>query len=1097
MEYNIALSGTFDVENYGDLLFPEIFKRAMEKRGLNFNLFLFSPFECDGNTTGSLTGRVYSPEDMEKIHAEHPFDAVVIGGGALIRFDQIPVKRPGDTEISYYHIPDSWIYPSAFAIKNNIKLIYNLPQVPYEIDGAFAELTHYLLRNTDYISVRDKISEKHIADSYNGEEVPEISVHPDSVCCISELIPESQLPETAEIFDIKKPYAVIHINASKPEKDDVYLEKIIKNLISKGLQPVLLPLDYTYLDDVFMSEFNRKTGGMCKTFGRKLTIIEMASVLANCEMYIGSSFHGAITAMAYGKKALSYNCIHPYKNREIFKQFGVEKYVAENGEQLNLLADELLNDDNFNPNVAAVTKEVNEHFDRIFNIITQPETAEKSERDNADYIYNISPDLLRKVFDDESLHRELARLINENNDLRCRADHLKEIEDTAKIEDLIKRKDNNIQVLNERCTKLSSQLEKYAIQNQAFLSSRYWKITKPMRVFTGGIKKVMNRFKFTRNILKALSILFSSGPLGLARRLMGRTNSSAKLKISNKITAEQRRIEETTEFAHNVKFSIVVPLYNTPINFLKEMIDSVKNQTYKNWELCLADGSDAEHTDVEKCAREYAAADKRIVYKKLEKNLGISENTNACIKMATGDYIALFDHDDVLHPSALYCYACEIENGADFIYCDEDKFESLNKGFFAPYFKPDFSPDMLCANNYICHFTVFDRKLIDKVGMFRSDFDGSQDHDFILRLTEQAKKIVHIPKLLYHWRVSSASVASDPGAKPYTVKAGIKAVSEHLNRIGLCGTVESSPFHPNFYRLRYTIKGEPLISILIPSCNHTDDLDKCIKSIENLSTYRNFEIIVIENNSNSETFEYYKTLEQYENVSVVVYKTDTFNYSAINNFGAQFASGEYLLLLNNDIEVISPSWLEEMLMFAQRPDVGAVGAKLYYPDDTIQHAGVVVGLGGVAGHSFVHNSRSSVGYFGRCAMQQNISAVTAACIMVPRRVWDQINGLDESFAVAFNDIDMCMRIRKAGYLICFTPYAELYHYESKSRGLDDVDPVKAKRFNGEVLHFKEVWQNELIAGDPYYNKNLTLIGQSFTPKTSAEIKADIKREKSV
>lgn len=1084
MEYNIALSGTFDVENYGGLLFPEIFKRAMEKRGLNFNLFLFSPFECDGNTTGSLTGRVYSPEDMEKIHAEHPFDAVVIGGGALIQFDQIPVKRPGDTEISYYHIPDSWIYPSAFAIKNNIKLMFNLPQVPYEIDGAFAELTHYLLRNTDYISVRDKISEKHIADSYNGEEVPEISVHPDSVCCISELIPESQLPETAEIFDIKKPYAVIHINASKPEKDDVYLEKIIKNLISKGLQPVLLPLGYTHRDDVFMSEFNRKTGGLCKTFGRKLTIIEMASVLANCEMYIGSSFHGAITAMAYGKKALSYNCIHPYKNREIFKQFGVEKYVAENGEQLNLLADELLNDDNFNPNVAAVTKEVNEHFDRIFNLITQPETAEKSERDNADYIYNISPDLLRKVFDDESLHRELARLINENSGLKTEVKKLNEINDVVKIKSALQLKDGKIRALNERCKRLNYQVTQFSLQNKAILSSRYWRLTKPLRAITGGIKKVMGRFAFTRNILKALGILFSSGPVGLAKRLMGKVNGNAQFKISNTISNERRQAEESTEFDRNIKFSILVPLYNTPINFLKEMIDSVKNQTYKNWELCLADGSDAEHTDVEKCAREYAAADKRIVYKKLEKNLGISENTNACIKMATGDYIALFDHDDVLHPSALYSVMKEIcEKGADFIYTDEATFESPDiTRILTVHYKPDYARENLLANNYICHFTVFDRKILQKSGLFRHEYDGSQDHDMILRLTDNASKIVHIPQVLYFWRSHPNSVALDINSKKYAIDAGINAVKNSIVQHGYNAEVKSSRAFPTIYEIHYEIENYKKVSIIIPNKNHKENLQRCINSIFAFTTYPDYEIIIVDNCSDGDVLEYYDQLRGDPRIKIVTADTPS-GISKLNNFGAENATGDYFITLNNNTEIITPNWIEEMVMYAQREDVGAVGAKIYYPDDVVWHAGITLGLGPdhIAGYTFNGVGRDEIGYMGRLCYTQDVSAVSAACMLVRRDVWEKTGGFDESFAAAYNDIDFCLRVREAGYLIVWTPFTELYRYVPKARNARNSEK-RLDYLSRDADSFKEKWGKLIPAGDPYYNPNFTLDRSDFSLK---------------
>lgn len=551
----------------------------------------------------------------------------------------------------------------------------------------------------------------------------------------------------------------------------------------------------------------------------------------------------------------------------------------------------------------------------------------------------------------------------------------------------------------------------------------------------------------------------------------------------NVLNLNIRREQERAKFKKKIKFSVIVPLYNTPKELLTEMIESVQAQTYKDWELCLADGSDDEHSFVGEMVADYMKKDKRIVYKKLTENKGISENTNACLEMATGDYLALFDHDDLLHPEALYKYMEVIcDKDADFIYCDEDKFTHLGEGFYDANFKPDFAPDNLRSNNYICHFTVFSRKLYEQVGGFRKEFDGSQDHDIILRLTEKAEHIVHIPLILYHWRISDASVASDPYAKPYTIKAGINAVSEHLERVGLKGTVESSPIHPNIYRIRYEIENNPKISILIPNYNHVEELKTCIDSIRDLSTYENYEIIIIENNSNEETFEYYKELEKDERIKVVVYKPEAgFNYSAINNFGVNYASGDYLLFLNNDVEIITPDWMEEMLMLCQRNDVGATGAKLYYPDDTIQHAGVILGVLTLAGHAFKGNSRNDPGYFGRASYQQDLTACTAACLMVRKNVFDEIGGFDESLAVAFNDIDLCMKIRKAGYLVTFTPYAELYHYESKSRGMEDT-PEKIKRFQGEIKRFHEKWQYALDAGDPYYNPNLTLEREDFSIK---------------
>ena len=623
------------------------------------------------------------------------------------------------------------------------------------------------------------------------------------------------------------------------------------------------------------------------------------------------------------------------------------------------------------------------------------------------------------------------------------------------------------------------------VQNQYNIISNSicWKITKPIRVLLDWIKKILKSNKYIYSFCRGIKYLKNNGVKNTVKKINNINKYDEYIKKSI-LTNEEKEKQVNTKFSKDIKFSIVVPLYNTPKKFLCEMIDSCINQTYSNWELCLADGSDKEHSYVGKIVSKYALKDKRIIYKKLKENNGISENTNECIKMSSGDYIALFDHDDILHPSVLYEYMKVIcEKNADFIYCDEDKFEHDITKAYDPYFKPDFAIDNLRVNNYICHFTVFKKDLFNKVGLFRKEFDGSQDHDMILRLTEKAENIIHVPKILYHWRVSASSVASDPYAKPYTIESGIKAVSEHLERCNLKAEVKSSEVHPNIYRIRYDIIGNPLISILIPNKDHVNDLSRCINSILEKSTYKNYEIIVIENNSTEqETFDYYDEIQKNENIKVITYKTNgKFNYSAINNFGVKHAEGEHLLFLNNDIEVISENWLEEMLMYSQREDIGAVGAKLYYPNETIQHCGVIIGIGGVAGHSHKYYPRISNGYFAKCMMVQNYSAVTAACLMMKAKIFNDINGFDELFEVAFNDVDLCMRIRKAGYLIVCTPYAELYHYESISRGLEDT-PEKQARFNGEVNRFKNRWSKELEEGDPYYNPNLTLEREDYSLK---------------
>lgn len=625
----------------------------------------------------------------------------------------------------------------------------------------------------------------------------------------------------------------------------------------------------------------------------------------------------------------------------------------------------------------------------------------------------------------------------------------------------------------------------YSVISNAF----FWKITKPFRVCLDALKRILGKIAFFRLLGKGLRCLHQNGWRYTWRKVKNKlTHRQEFTALANKplFTDEELEHQRNTVFPRSIKFSIVVPLYNTPEKFLHEMIRSVIDQTYANWELCMADGSDAAHDSVEKICRQYMRKDPRIKYRRLEQNLGISGNTNACLEMAAGDYIGLFDHDDLLHPAALHEVMRVIcEQDADFIYTDENTFHEKPEDAFCPHFKPDYAPDTLRSYNYICHFTVFSRELLDEVGKFRREFDGSQDYDMVLRLTEKASKIVHIPEILYFWRAHSGSVADGISAKPYTLDAARRALREHLDRVGLVGEVEDSSI-PSTYRIKYAISGCPKVSIVIPNMDHADTLRTCISSILEKTTYKNFEIVIIENNSKKEeTFAYYDELKTDPRIQIVTWE-GKFNYSAINNFGVrEAATGEYILLLNNDIEVITPDWLQEMLMFAQRPDVGAVGAMLYYPDDTIQHAGVILGVGGVAGHAHKYFPRGDFGYMSRATIAQDLSVVTAACMLLPRHVWQEIGGLDETFEVAFNDVDMCMRIRKAGYLIVWTPFAELYHYESKSRGAEDT-PEKRKRFEGEVRRFQERWERELAEGDPYYNPNLTLVREDFSAKRENE-----------
>lgn len=477
----------------------------------------------------------------------------------------------------------------------------------------------------------------------------------------------------------------------------------------------------------------------------------------------------------------------------------------------------------------------------------------------------------------------------------------------------------------------------------------------------------------------------------------------------------------------------------------------------------------------------------RIVYHRLEQNTGISGNTNECLKLATGDYIGLLDHDDILHPEVLYYYVKAIvEQGADYLYCDEATFKNDNiDHMITMHFKPDYAIDNLRANNYICHFSVFKKELLDGTELFRPQFDGSQDHDMILRLTDRAQNIVHVPRLLYYWRSHAGSTAASIEAKSYAIEAARGSVADHLRRHGYEHfRITSTRAFETIFKITYEITGAPKISIVIPNCDHAEDLRRCLKSIYEKSTYTNYEIIVVENNSKTEEIEsYYKELasgNMAEIVKVVRFEGD-FNFSAVADYGVFNATGDYILLLNNDTQVISVNWMEELLMYAQREDVGAVGGKLYFPNRKIQHAGVVLKLGAhrTAGHSHYGQEGQNLGYMGRLCYAQDVSAVTGACLMVSRAKWDEVGGFDPSFAVSLNDVDFCLKLRQKGYLNVFTPFAELYHYESKSRGLD-INGANAIRYEDESEHFRTKWKEVLDAGDPYYNPNFSLDRSDFS-----------------
>ncbi len=549
----------------------------------------------------------------------------------------------------------------------------------------------------------------------------------------------------------------------------------------------------------------------------------------------------------------------------------------------------------------------------------------------------------------------------------------------------------------------------------------------------------------------------------------GAQRKKAAVLIQNSINEEKLNGERNTDFEYEPLFGILVPLYNTDTNMLKCVIESLLNQTYSKWELCLCDGSDREHSSVGELCLQYAEQDKRIIYKRLEKNLGISNNTNECAKMTDAEYLGLLDHDDILHPSALFEAARTLNREkADFIYTDEATFSGTITNIISVNFKPDFAKDTLRANNYICHFTVFSHELFDRVGGFRSEYDGSQDHDLFLRMTAQASLIKHIPKILYFWRVHQNSVSGDIAAKQYAVDAGINAVRDFLKSNGIEAKVSSTKVYPTIYKIDYPLPDNVKISIIIPNKNHLSDLKRCVDSILK-STYSNYEIIIVENFSDEEeVFEYYKEIQKNEKIRVITYNIP-FNYSELNNRGAFLSDGDYFLFLNNDTCVINENWMEEMLMFAARKDVGAVGARLFYGNNTLQHSYLIVGAGEhrVAIHAGLGLAKDDYGYLDRIGFNQNVSAVTGACLMVAREKFLHVHGFDECLPVAYNDVDLCLSLRNEGYENIYTPFAELYHYESATRGRD-----KAARLRAEAEYIHDKWGDALY--DPYYNENFSL-----------------------
>jgi glycosyltransferase involved in cell wall biosynthesis len=546
--------------------------------------------------------------------------------------------------------------------------------------------------------------------------------------------------------------------------------------------------------------------------------------------------------------------------------------------------------------------------------------------------------------------------------------------------------------------------------------------------------------------------------------------------IEPNLTTEIKK--EMNNFLQKPLISIIMPVYNVDPKWLDLAIKSIENQWYESWELCIADDKSTNKKTIDYLK---SINNPKIKVKILEKNLNISGASNAALELTSGEFIALMDNDDEITPDALYEVVKAInETNAEFIYSDEDKLE-MNGDFSDPHFKPNFAPDLFLSQNYISHLGVVKKSLIEKVRGWEIGLEGAQDYDLYLKIFEHTNKIYHIPKVLYHWRKIPGSTASEFSDKSYAQEAGRKSIENTIKRRNLKAKVLNGKY-PGTYKVDYIIEGKPLVSIVIPFKDKPELLKMCIDSISEKSTYTNFEIIGISNNSQEkEVFDlmkYYETKDK--RIKFYEYNVP-FNYSQINNFAVNnYVNGKHIILLNNDIEIITSNWIEEMLMHSQRQEIGCVGVKLYYPNDTIQHAGITIGVLKLAGHNFKHLDKNVSAYFGRESVIYNVSAVTAACLMVKTNIFKELNGLNETdLKVAFNDVDFCLRVQEKGYKNVFTPYCEAYHHESISRGTED-NSEKIARFNAEVDYMQKRHKDILLDGDPYYNPNLTLDREDFS-----------------
>jgi len=1086
----IGIFGAFDMESYGDLLLPIIAERELKERLENFELVRYSYHEKNSSSW------CYDVRSLTSLNMELPdqkgLDCILIGGGHLIRFDKAvaPGYMPSTPEIP--HPTGFWLTPALAGIISGLPVIWNAPSAsdtfPTWAEGLFT----FAFNNSTYIALRDRPSVDALRKAgFEGA----CSIVPDTVFALSRHFPRkdlhSRVKNLLSRLELSDRYIVVQGNSQ--------VVKVAKALLShcdmpSDLDVLVLPISPVLGDD---NSHILKVLPQVKHLPEWPSPIEIAGLVAHSTGVIALSLHLSITALAYGLPVLrpaeakggKYKLLLASDNIHFgspLEEGTISKFVqaVQSGR----------------PRLCSFTKasqvKLEKHWDRIAEICRQHRPSRSSSTSNPFAKANL-------------LLGHLEKLSGEQDVLQSSSERFKILQ---------QEKENYESEIYNLKSKLSKS-DKKNLQLLKQIRGPQDSITRIIRTWPRRITHHLSVIAYLFVLLRRkIDFLYEDAKLGIeflknegiekffvrfywylrGKRLsheIPRTSRYFNQKSNSNNISYYEWIERNDTlsdkdrslirshidyFGNNPKFSVLMPVYNTKGEYLRQAIDSVLGQLYENWELCIADDASTSK-EVRGILRDYEKKDPRIRLSFRQENGGISACTNTALDMATGNWIVLLDHDDLLSEHALYLVADVIDKNPDaaIIYSDEDRIDSEGRRF-EPYFKPDWDYDLFLGQNLISHLGAYRADLAHKVRGFREGFEGSQDWDFALRVVEtiQESDIHHIPFILYHWRQTDASFSHI--SLELARDAASRIVNEHFERTAQSARAYSEG-HSSFQLIKHELPlKSPLVSVIIPTKDKSELLTTCIDGLINRTDYKPVEIVIVDNGSSElDALEFLENIQSNKNVRVVK-DSGSFNFSRLINNGVANSSGEICVLLNNDTDIINSAWLDEMVSHAIRPEVGAVGAKLYYPNNTIQHGGVITGIGevAVADHVYRNTHRESPGYFFRLLLTHNLSCVTAACMALRREIFDEIGGLNEKdLAVAYNDVDFCVRIRQAGYKIIWTPHSELYHYESKSRGYD-TDPEKLNRFNNEISFMRKKW-GHILDNDPFYNRNLSLDSLSF------------------